>query len=70
MGFVTALLMAVGATFLYEKAQLRSVEVAVGCLAIALFGLVGALVLAPWPIQLLLLLGILGSSWAGREIWS
>ncbi|MFM7428037.1 MAG: hypothetical protein ACKO7W_24065 [Elainella sp.] len=70
MGFVTALLMTVGATFLYEKTQLRSVEVAVGCLALALLGLVVTLILAPWPIQLLLLLGILGSSLGGRDIWS
>ncbi len=62
MGFVTALLVTVGATVLYEKAQLRSLELAIGCLAAALCGLLATLVLAPWPIQLLLLLGVLSSS--------
>jgi hypothetical protein len=70
MGFVTALLMTIGATFLYEKAQLRSVEVAVGCLAVALCGLVAALVLAPWPVQLLLLGILLASVRTGRDILS
>lgn len=62
MSFITALLISIGSALLYEKVQLRSLEVAVGCVAVALFSLIVAVVIAPWQIQLLLLLGIWLSS--------
>jgi hypothetical protein len=59
MGFVATLLIMVGAVLLYDRVQQISMEVAVGCMAVALLSLVIAIVLAPWPIQLLLLVGVL-----------
>lgn len=62
MGFIAALGITLGAVFLYEKIQSWSVEVAIGCIAVALLSLVVTIVIAPWPIQLLLLLGVLFAS--------
>lgn len=62
MGFVTALMVMFGSVFLYEKSQNISVEVAVGCIGIAILSLVIAIVLAPWQLQLLLLLGVVLST--------
>jgi hypothetical protein len=68
MSFITALLISIGSALLYEKVQLRSLEVAVGCVAVALFSLIVAVVIAPWQIQLLLLLGIwLSSVWSKTD---
>lgn len=62
MEFVAALMTMLGAVLLYEKVQRVSLEVAVGCLSVALLSLVLAIILAPWQIQLMLLLGIFLSS--------
>ncbi|MBF2050999.1 hypothetical protein [Leptolyngbya sp. 7M] len=71
MGFITALMIMLGSAFLYEKVQTRSVEVAVGCMAVALVSLVVAIVVAPWQIQLLMLLGILlSSAWIRVDLFS
>jgi hypothetical protein len=57
MGFVATLLIMTGAVLLYDRVQQISMEVAVGCIGVALVCLVAAIALAPWPIQLLLLMG-------------
>lgn len=62
MGFIAALSITLGAVVLYERAHNRSDEVAIGCVAVALLGLVISIVIAPWPIQLMMLLGVLLAS--------
>lgn len=61
MGFLSALILMLGAAFLYGKVQRASVEIAVGCVAVTLLSLVVAIVIAPWPIQMLILIGVLAS---------
>jgi hypothetical protein len=59
MGFITTIIIFVGALFSYRQLHNISVELAVGCMVVALVSLVIAIVLAPWPIQLLMLLAVL-----------
>jgi hypothetical protein len=71
MWFIAALLIMLGSAFLYEKSQKMSVEIAVGCIAVTLVSLVIAIVVAPWQIQLMLLVGILlSSSWGKVDLFS
>lgn len=60
--FIATLIIMLVALFLYGKVQSVSVEIAVGCVAVALLSLVVAIVVAPWQIQTLMLLGLLLSS--------
>lgn len=54
MWFIASFLTALGAAYVYEKYENRSVEIATACVAVALASIVLTLVAAPWPIQLLL----------------
>lgn len=60
--FIATLVIMLLALFLYGKVQNVSVEIAVGCVAVAILSLVIAIVIAPWQIQTLMLLGVLLSS--------
>jgi hypothetical protein len=60
--FIATLVVMLVAIFLYGKVQNVSVEIAVGCIAVALLSLVIAIVIAPWQIQTLMLVGVLVSS--------
>lgn len=60
--FIATLVIMLIALFLYGKVQSFSVEVAVGCVAVAILSLIIAIVVAPWQIQTLMLVGVLVSS--------
>lgn len=60
--FIATLVIMLVALFLYGKVQAVSVEIAVGCVAVALLSLVIAIVIAPWQIQTMMLVGVLVSS--------
>jgi hypothetical protein len=53
---------ALGAVYMYEKAEKSSAEVAIACVAVALVGVSLALVAAPWPVHLLMLVAALLSN--------
>lgn len=59
MLFFTALCIAIGAIYLFSRVSHPFPEIAVGCLAIALFGAVIALLSAPWQIHLALALVVI-----------
>ncbi len=59
MGFITAVIVTVTSALLYEHFQRTSMEIAVGCVVVTLISLTVAIVIAPWQIQGLLLLGVL-----------
>lgn len=58
MLFLIALCIAIGAVYLSGRVSHPFPEIAVGCLAIALFGAVIALFSAPWQIHLALALTV------------
>jgi hypothetical protein len=60
--FIATLVIMLIALFLYGKVQSISVEVAVGCVAVAILSLIVAIVIAPWQIQTMMLVGVLLSS--------
>ncbi|WP_339384579.1 hypothetical protein [Oscillatoria sp. FACHB-1407] len=51
----------IGAAYLYEKCEKTRAEVAIACVPVAIISLLLALMVAPWQIQLLLLVGALAS---------
>jgi hypothetical protein len=60
--FIATLFVMLVALFLYGKVHNVSVEIAVGCVAVAILSLVVAIVIAPWQIQTVMLVGVLLSS--------
>jgi hypothetical protein len=60
--FIATLVIMLVALFLYRRAQSVCVEIAVGCFAVALLSLLVAIVIAPWQIHTILLVGVLLSS--------
>jgi hypothetical protein len=61
MVFITSLVTAIGAAYLYEKSEKTYPLVAIACVPIAMLSLLSLLIFAPWQIQLLLLIGVLVS---------
>lgn len=61
MLFIASLVTSIGAVYLYEKCEKTRAEVAIACVPVALISIVLALVIAPWQIHLLLLVGALVS---------
>lgn len=59
MSFITAMIVMAVSALLYERFQRISLEVAVGCGVLTLISLTVAIVVAPWQIQGLLLIGVL-----------
>jgi hypothetical protein len=62
MWFLLSLVTAISAVYAYPKAERFSAEVAIACVAIGLIGAGLALIIAPWPIQGLLVLSAIASS--------
>ena len=62
MWFIASIIAVLGAACIYDKAEDSSEEVAIFCVAVALVGVSLALVAAPWPIHLLMLLAVLFSN--------
>lgn len=62
MWFIASVVAAFSAALVYEKAEKSSSEVAIACVAIALVGVSLALLAAPWPIHLLMLVAVLASN--------
>lgn len=62
MWFLASLFTTFGAAYAYRKVERFSAEIAIGCVAIGLIGVVSALIIAPWQIQLALLMGVVLSS--------
>ncbi|NJO80731.1 MAG: hypothetical protein HC827_21000 [Cyanobacteria bacterium RM1_2_2] len=60
--FIATLAIMLIALFLYEKAQSVCIEIAVGCFAVALLSLIIAIVIAPWQIHTVMLVGVLLAS--------
>jgi hypothetical protein len=69
MEFLTAIVVMCIATFLYQKVQKVSVEVAVGCISVTLISLIVAIVTAPWPVQMVMLVGLLASPTLTKVDW-
>lgn len=68
MWFLASLVTTFSAVYTYQKVERSSAEVATICVALGLIGLVLSLIIAPWPIQLALVVGLLLSSrlWENR----
>jgi hypothetical protein len=62
MWFIASVVAVLGAACIYNKAEQSSEEIAIFCVAVALVGISLALVAAPWPIHLLMLLAVLLSN--------
>jgi hypothetical protein len=61
MWFIAALCTAVGAAYVYEKSEKTFQTVAIACIPVVIGAGLLALIMAPWPLQLMLLIGILAS---------
>jgi hypothetical protein len=61
MWFIASVIIILGAACIYDKAERSSQEIAILCVAIALVGISLAVVAAPWPIHLLMLVAALQS---------
>ncbi len=62
MWFLASLVTTFSAVYTYRKVERSSAEVAIICVALGLIGVVLSLIIAPWPIQLVLVTGLLISS--------
>lgn len=61
MIFLASLVFAIGAAYLYEKYEQTHPLVAIACVPTELVSLLLVLISAPWQLQLLLLVFLLGS---------
>lgn len=59
MLFIASIFITLAAAYLYERCARVCTEVAIAAVAVTLIFLVLSLVIAPWPIQFLLLIALL-----------